>query len=112
MSRRRYMCRSTSPSCLQMPMNQPIWRPVTYPRPASELQSLGEGLLRMARERDWRGEPLPLADGLKRAPRAFRARSVSAATFSTIGRIIWRSAGSPTGDGWQPAIFSSVRIRH
>ena len=32
--------------------------------------------------------------------------------FSTIGRIIWRSAGSLTADGWQPAIFSSVRIRH
>jgi hypothetical protein len=30
----------------------------------------------------------------------------------TIGRTTWRSAGSLTGGGWQPAIFSSVRIRH
>jgi hypothetical protein len=28
------------------------------------------------------------------------------------GRTIWRSAGPLTGGGWQPAIFSSVRIRH
>jgi hypothetical protein len=34
------------------------------------------------------------------------------ATCCTIGRTIWRSAGSLTGGGWQPAIFSSVRIRH
>jgi hypothetical protein len=37
---------------------------------------------------------------------------VSAATCCTIGHTIWRSAGSLTGGGWQPAIFSSVRIRH
>jgi hypothetical protein len=36
------------------------------------------------------------------------ARFVSAATCCTIGRTIWRSAGSLTGGGWQPAIFSSA----
>jgi hypothetical protein len=33
-------------------------------------------------------------------------------TAQSRGRTIWRSAGSLTGSGWQPAIFSSVRIRH
>ena len=42
----------------------------------------------------------------------FCARSANAATCCTIGRTIWRSAGSLTAGGWQSAISSSARTRH